>query len=396
MSFLLALLLAVQADPVRTGLEALRRDGFAPLRGKRVGLVTNHSAVDASGRSSIDILAAGKGFRLTALFSPEHGIRGKEDRKVDSSRDEKTGLPIHSLYGKTRRPTAEMLAGVDVLVFDIQDIGARYYTYITTMAFVMEAAKEHGKRVVVLDRPNPIGGAQVEGPILEKELTGKFIGYFPLPTRHGMTVGELAGLFNRDFGIGCRLEVVRVEGWKRAAYLDETPLPWINPSPNMTSLRAAIAYPGIGALEGTNLSVGRGTEKPFLWYGAPWIDGAKLCRTLNARGLKGVRFQEAVFTPRKIPGRPVYPYTDQACRGFEVDITDRRAFRPVRASIHILDALYRLHPEKLTFGRSCGMIGLRSIEADLKSGKAPAEIEDAWRPALDAFRKVRAARLLYE
>jgi len=329
---LLALVLPLlPAAGVKTGLEVLVRDGFRPLQGRRVGLVTNHTGVDASGRSGVDLLAAGKGFTLTALFSPEHGLRGTADENVDSGRDAKTGLPVHSLYGKTRKPTPEMLKDVDVLVFDLQDIGARYYTYCTTLALVMEAAKENDKLLIVLDRPNPTGGVEVEGPILEESLRGNFIGYFALPTRHGMTVGELARLYNAEFKIGCRLEVVRLEGWSRAQYYDETGLPWVNPSPNMRSLAAAIAYPGLGALEGTNLSVGRGSEKPFLWYGAPWVDGPALCRELESRKLPGVRWKPVRFTPEKQPGMPVYPHTGKECGGFEVELVDRTAFRPVAA-----------------------------------------------------------------
>ncbi len=394
---LLALLLPLfPAAGAKTGLEVLVRDGFRPLQGRRVGLVTNHTGVDASGRSGIDLLAAGKGFTLTALFSPEHGLRGTADENVDSGRDAKTGLPVHSLYGKTRKPTPEMLKDVDVLVFDLQDVGARYYTYCTTLALVMEAAKENDKLLVVLDRPNPIGGVEVEGPILEEGLRGNFIGYFALPTRHGMTVGELARLYNAEFKIGCRLEVVRLEGWSRAQYYDETGLPWVNPSPNMRSPAAAIAYPGLGALEGTNLSVGRGTEKPFLWYGAPWVDGAALCRELESRKLPGVRWKPVRFTPEKQPGMPVYPHTGKECGGFEVEIVDRAAFRPVAASLHVLDALYRLYPKDLAFGRSCTMIGLRSIEADLKAGRPPAEIEKSWQRDLDSFKAARKTVLLYE
>lgn len=395
MRLLLALLLLLPRAGVKTGLEVLVRDGFKPLQGKRVGLVTNHSAVDPSGASIIDLVAAGKGVTLTALFSPEHGIRGTEDANVAGGRDEKTGLPIHSLYGKTRKPTPEMLKDVDLLVFDIQDIGARYYTYSTTLALVMEAAKENDKAVLVLDRPNAIGGDAVEGPVLEESLRGAFIGYFALPTRHGMTLGELARLYNADFKIGCRLDVVKMEGWTRSMYFDDTGLPWINPSPNMRSLPAAVAYPGLGALEGTNLSVGRGTAKPFVWYGAPWIDGPALCAELNGRKLPGVRWKPVVFTPARQPGMPVYPHTDKECGGFEVVIVDRAAFRPVAASLHVLDALHRLHPKEFGFGKSCGMIGLRSIEADLKAGRAPAEIERAWQADLDAFKAARKKHLLY-
>lgn len=384
------------AGDVRSGLEALAEGGFRPLQGRRVGLVTNHSAVDARKRPAIDILAAGKGFTLAALFSPEHGIRGTEDAAVEGVRDEKTGLPIHSLYGKTRKPTPEMLRDVDILVFDIQDIGARFYTYITTMALVMEAAREHGKRVVVLDRPNPIGGLGVEGPVLEEKLRGQFIGYFPIPTRHGMTVGELALLFNKEFAIGCDLEVVKMEGWRRSMHLDETGLPWINPSPNMRSLEAAVHYPGLGALETTNLSVGRGTEKPFRIYGAPWVDGKKLCDDLNRRGLPGIRFVPTAFTPGRVPGMPVYPHTGKECRGFEAEITDRAAYRPVATALHVLDALHRLHPRDLVFGKSCGMLGRSSIEEELKGGKTPSEMEKSWQEELDRFVETRKSYLLYD
>jgi uncharacterized protein YbbC (DUF1343 family) len=391
----LLLLLLGGSAPVATGLEVLVRDGFKPLLGKRVGLVVNHSAIDARRAHAVDLLAAGKGFTLAALLSPEHGLRGTQDAQVDSGRDEKTGLPVHSLYGKHRKPTAEMLRGLDTLVFDIQDIGTRYYTYITTLAFVMEAAKEHGLEVVVLDRPVVVGGDAVEGPVLEESLRGEFIGYFPLPTRHGMTVGELAGLYNDAFGIGCRLTVVRMEGWSRPMLFDRTGLPWVNPSPNMRSLDAALAYPGLGALEGTNLSVGRGTDAPFLRYGAPWIDSDALSADLAARGLPGVRFKPVRFTPRRVPGMPVYPFTDLDCGGFELEIVDRAAFRPVRSALHVLDALHRRHPAELKFGKCPAMIGLKSIEADLRAGKSPAEIERAWQPGLDRFLELRKRALLY-
>lgn len=395
MQLLLAAFLCAQGSPVVTGLEALARDGFKPLQGKRVGLVTNHSGIDRSGASAIDLVHAGKGFRLTALFSPEHGIRGNVDAHVAGGKDEKTGLPLHSLYGKTRKPTPDMLKDVDVLVFDVQDIGCRYYTYVSTLALVMEAAKENDKEVVVLDRPNAIGGGAVEGPIQEEKLRGDFIAYFPLPTRHGLTVGELALLYNKEYKIGCRLEVVRLEGWKRSMYFDETGLPWVNPSPNMRSLPAAIAYPGLGALEGTSLSVGRGTEKPFVLFGAPWVDEAKLCADLNGRGLAGVRFKPARFTPKPQPGLPRYPHTGVECRGFEVEIADRHAFRPVAASLHAFDALHRLHPKEFTFAKAARMVGLSSIESDIKAGRAPAEIERAWQPELEKFKETRKAFLLY-
>jgi uncharacterized protein YbbC (DUF1343 family) len=377
---------------VLTGLERIDRDGFASLKADRVGLLVNHTSVDRRGRHLVD-LALAAGVKVTALFSPEHGIRGAADAEVASGRDAKTGLPVHSLYGKTKKPTAEMLREVDVVVFDLQDIGARYYTYISTLGLLLEAAKEHGKRVVVLDRPNPIGGDAVEGPIQDPELVGQFISWFPMPTRHGMTVGEIAGLFAEH--LGAKVEVVRMDGWKRPMFLDETGVPWVNPSPNMRSLEAALAYPGLGALEGTNLSVGRGTGRAFRLYGAPWVDGEKLCAELAARNLPGVRFKPAVFTPRLEPGFPKYPHTDEECRGFEVEIADRRAFRPVSAALHVLDVLRRLHPDRLKIGRAATMIGKASIEADLAAGKSPAEIERGWQAELDRFREVRAKHLSY-
>ncbi len=389
------LLLALALQEVRGGLDVLSRDGFAPLKGRRVGLVTNHSAIDRGGAHVIDRMAAAKEVRLLSLFSPEHGIRGASDAQVASGRDEKTGLPIHSLYGKTRKPTPEMLADLDLLVFDIQDVGARYYTYISTLGLVMEAAKEQGKAVWVLDRPNPIGGEAVEGPLQDDALVGQFISFFPMPTRHGMTVGEVARLFRAEPRMACALEVVKLEGWKRAMYFDETGLPWVNPSPNMRSLPAAIAYPGLGALEGTSLSVGRGTGRAFTIYGAPWVDAGRLCADLNARRLAGLRFQEVAFTPRLEPGFPKYPYTDQECRGFALEISDRRAFRPVAAALHVLDALHRLHPKEFTFSKACAMIGRASIEADLKAGRSPAEIEASWAEPLEAWKVRRAEVLMY-
>lgn len=389
------LLLALLAQDVRSGLDVLVRDGFAPLKGRRVGLVTNHSAIDRSRAHLIDLVAAAKDVKLVALFSPEHGIRGAADTQVASGRDEKTGLPIHSLYGKTRKPAPETLEDLDLLVFDIQDVGARYYTYISTMALVMEAAKERGKKLIVLDRPNPIGGEAVEGPIQDADLVGQFISHYPMPTRHGLTVGEIARLFNADPRMACGLEVVRVEGWKRAMYFDETGLPWVNPSPNMRSLPAAIAYPGLGALEGTSLSVGRGTGRAFTLYGAPWIDAKRLCEDLNGRGLPGVRFKETAFTPRLEAGFPKYPHTDLECRGFELEIQDRRAFRPVAAALHVLDALHRLHPREFTFAKACAMIGRASIEADLKAGVAPSKIEAGWQADLKAWSDKRSKLLLY-
>ncbi len=270
--------------PVMNGIDVLRADGFAPLVGKRVGLITNHTGIARDGTSTIDVLNGAKGVKLAALFSPEHGIRGVLDDKVASTSDEKTGLPIHSLYGETRRPTAAMLDGLDALVIDLQDIGARFYTYTTTMAYVLEEAAKQKLPVIVLDRPNPINGFQIEGPALDKSQLG-FTGYYaPMPIRHGLTMGELARLFNGENKIGADLTVIAAKNWQRDAWFDETALPWINPSPNMRNLIQATVYPGVGAIETTNISVGRGTDTPFEQLGAPWVDGPALADRAECAG----------------------------------------------------------------------------------------------------------------
>jgi uncharacterized protein YbbC (DUF1343 family) len=381
--------------PVLSGLEALAADGFAPLLGKRVGLVANHTARDRAGRSAIDLLRAAPGVSLTALFAPEHGLRGAADAPVASGIDERTGLKVYSLYGATRRPTAEMLREVDVLAFDMQDVGARYYTYATTLAYCLEAASEHGKAVLVLDRPNPIGGVAVEGPVLEPALRGGFAAHHALPTRHGLTLGEIALWYRGTRGLSCALEVVPARGWRRALHLDEAGLPWVDPSPNLRSLDAALHYAGLGALEGTNLSVGRGTETPFEIYGAPWVDGEALARALEERRLPGVRFRATGFTPRPLEGRPRYPYTGEACRGVRVEVTDRAAYPPVTAALHVADALLRLHPDRFRPGAFAGMIGRRDVEARLRAGEPPDAVAASWEEEIAAFRRERAPFLLY-
>src|SRR5436305_638140 len=281
---------------VRTGIDVLAAEGFARLKGRRVGLVTNHTGRAADGTPTIDLLAKADGVMLVALFSPEHGIRGELDEKVGDTTDAKTGLPVYSLYGERREPTADTLKGIDTLVYDVQDIGCRFYTYISTLGLVLEAAKEHRLRVVVLDRPNPIGGVAVEGPVRDPG-RGSFVAYHELPLRHGMTVGELATLFAAERTPGVELDVVRVDGWRRGDLYDRTGLTWRNPSPNMRHLTAALLYPGVGLLETTNVSVGRGTERPFEWVGAPWVDGRKLAAELARRDVPGVRFVPVSRTP---------------------------------------------------------------------------------------------------
>lgn len=380
-----------ETTPVMNGIDVLQADNFRLLRGKRVGLVTNQTGRSRAGASTIDLLYKADGVKLVALFSPEHGIRGVLDEKFDSSRDEKTGLPIHSLYGDTResfRPSAEMLQGIDTMVVDLQDVGVRFYTYITTTAYVMEEAAKRKIAVVLLDRVNPIDGYQIEGPTLDKDLLA-FVGYFPMPIRHGMTLGELAKLFNGENKIGADLTVVPLRGWRRDSWFDETGLPWVNPSPNMRNLVQATLYPGIGAIEATNLSVGRGTDTPFEHIGAPWIDGVRLAADLNARRIDGVRFYPESFTPAGSKFR------GETCQGVFMVVTDRLALRPVRVGVEIAAALHRLYPGQFQIEAAARLIGSREVIKRIQSGDDPAAIAASWAGDEARWRLLRARYLLY-
>lgn len=379
----------------RLGIDVLLEQRLDLLRGKRVALVTNATGVDRHLRSDIDRLAAHPDVALVALFGPEHGVRGdvQAGDKVASSRDAGTGLPVHSLYGEHREPTAAMLAGIDVIVFDIQDVGTRFYTYPYTLAGVMRAAKRAGIPVVVADRPDPLGGLRVEGPVLDPSLAS-FVGLFPIPLRHGMTLGELALLFNTEFGIGADLHVVAMEGWRRGEEPLREALPWVPPSPNMPTPDTALVYPGLGLLEGTNVSEGRGTTRPFEMLGAPWVDARALADRLNALRLPGARFRAAWFTPS------FSKHAGLACGGVQVHITDRAAFRPVRTGIAVLKALHEQHPKDFAFlsgdppffDRLSGVPWLR--EAILR-GDAIEAIEARWTPELRQFETLRQRYLLY-
>jgi len=328
--------------------------------------------------------------KLVRLFSPEHGIRGILDEQVPAEVDEKTKLPILSLYGDTRRPTDAMLEGLDAIVIDLQDIGARFYTYMTTMAYVMEEAAKRKLQVVVLDRPNPVNGWQVEGPALDKD-SASFVGYFPpMPIRHGMTLGELARLFNGENRIGADLNVVAMKNWRRDDWFDDTALPWISPSPNMRNMNEAALYPGIGAIEGTNVSVGRGTDTPFEHVGAPWIDGVQLADTLNARALPGVRFYPVRFTPASSK------YAGEECQGVFVIVTDRAALRPVRVGLEIASALARLYPRQYQLDLAARLFGSRDTLARVRTGDDPAAIAASWGAAESRWRLLRAKYLLYQ
>jgi uncharacterized protein YbbC (DUF1343 family)/CubicO group peptidase (beta-lactamase class C family) len=379
-----------KALPVQTGLDVLRAQAFAPLKGKRVGLVTNHTGRARDGATAIDLLFASKDVKLVALFSPEHGIRGVLDAKVPSEVDEKTKLPINSLYGDTQRPTAAMLEGLDAIVIDLQDIGARFYTYTTTTAYVMEEAAKRKLPVFVLDRPNPVDGWQVEGPALDRDSTG-FTGYFPaMPIRHGMTLGEMAKLFNGENKIGADLTVVAMKNWRRDDWFDDTTLPWINPSPNMRNMNEAALYPGIGAIEGTNVSVGRGTDTPFEHVGAPWIDGVQLSDALNARAVAGVRFYPVRFTPASSK------YANEECQGVFIIVTDRAALRPVRVGLEIASALSRMYPAQYQLDAAGRLFGSRDTLARVRSGDDPAAIAASWGAAEARWRRLRAKYLLYQ
>jgi uncharacterized protein YbbC (DUF1343 family)/CubicO group peptidase (beta-lactamase class C family) len=380
---------APQAKPaaVLSGIDVLRASGFEALRGKRVGLVTNHTGLARDGATTIDLLYGAKDVSLVRLFSPEHGIRGVLDANVPSTTDEKTGLTIYSLYGETRRPTPAMLEGIDTMVIDLQDIGTRFYTYMTTMAYVMEEAAKRKIAVVVLDRPNPINGFQIEGPTMDKSGLG-FTAYFPMPIRHGMTLGELARLFNGENRIGADLTVVQLKNWKRDLWFDATSLPWINPSPNMRNLIQATLYPGIGAIEGSNLSVGRGTDTPFEQLGAPWIDGVELSDALNARALPGIRFYPVRFTPASSK------YANEPCGGVFMVVTDRAAIRPVRVGLEIASMLRKLYGARFELESTERLFGLKEGLARVGADD-PADIASSWAVGEARWRLLRSKYLLY-
>ena len=374
---------------VSTGLEVLKAEDFARLKGLKLGVVTNHTGVDSQGNSIIDLLLGREDLRLVAIFAPEHGLSGKFEGAYSSSRLEGGELRVYSLYGETRKPRLQWLESLDALIFDIQDIGTRFYTYSTTMALCMKAAAEANIGFFVLDRPNPIGGLAVEGPVLEKSLQGNFIAYYPIPVRHGMTIGELARLFNEEFGIGASLEVVEMRGYNRAMYYDQTSLPWIDPSPNMRSLTAAFLYPGPGIAEAANLSVGRGTELPFELYGAPYVDGALLAEELNRIGIEGVTFKDTSFTPVS------HKYKGELCGGVRAVVTDRGRFRSLFAGMHLLSVLKKLYPERFDLSNIDRWIGRKEIKERIARGESVERIMWDWREALEKFLSVREKYLLY-
>lgn len=382
----------------RLGIEVLLQDEIDLIKDKRVGLITNPTGVDQNVTSIVDLLFNNPDVNLTSLYGPEHGVRGSAQagQYVEQYTDEKTGLPVYSLYGKTKKPTPEMLSNVDVLLFDIQDVGARFYTYIYTMALAMEAAKENNIPIIVLDRPNPISGTKVEGPVLEDKYSS-FIGEYPIPVRHGMTVGELAKLFNSEFNIGADLTVVEMEGWKRNMYFDETPSEWVLPSPNMPTLETAVVYPGAALIEGTNVSEGRGTTKPFELIGAPFINSDNLAAKLNSYKLPGVTFRAASFIPT------FSKHANVLSHGIQIHVTDRNAFKPFETGLYIVKTIHDMYPNDFQFRAPSAagisffdnLVGNGSIRADIEAGKSVEEMKAAWKTGLDEFNEIREKYLLY-
>ncbi len=377
-------------QPTLTGIDVLERDHFTLLEGRRIGLITNQTGVSIAGISTARLLHEAANLDLVALFSPEHGLEGKLDiSTIEDGKDATTGLKVFSLYGATRRPTSESLQGIDTLVFDIQDIGTRFYTYISTMGYAMQAAAEQNIRFVVLDRPNPINGLDVGGPVLDAGRES-FVGFHSLPIRHGMTVGELAYLFRHELKLTLDLQIVRVEGWRRADYFDRTNLWWVHPSPNMRAVNQALLYPGIGLLETTNLSVGRGTDTPFELLGAPWLDGRRLARQLNAAGLRGVGFVPRRFTPT------ASKFHGETCEGVSIVIADRSACDPMEIGWEVARQLHQLYPETWEMGAYDRLLGDERTFGAIAAGVARSDIMAGYQEELNEFLVRRAAWLLYD
>jgi uncharacterized protein YbbC (DUF1343 family) len=377
-----------RAGRVQTGLETLEAEKFASLRGKRVGLISNHTGLDSQGRSTVELLAHAPGVQLVALFSPEHGIAGHADEKVSSSKDASTGLPVYSLYGEHLRPTDDMLKGIDALVFDVQDAGVRFYTYTTTMGYCMEEAAKRGIKFYVLDRPNPLGGEIVEGPMLDAEKTS-FVAYFPLPVRYGLTIGELAQLLNTENHISVDLHVVRMKNWHRNYFFESTGVRWIPPSPNLRTLKGSILYPGLEILQNAGVSVGRGTESPFEEFGAPWLDGEEIAAELNAKDLAGLHFANQPFVP--VSGL----YAGQRCGGVGIKITDRASVRSMRMGLEIAAVLLKKYPTHFDAAKMVDLLGNDESVRLLQAGTPPEQIVASWAKDLAAFDIVRRKYFMY-
>ena len=378
-----------RAGRVQTGLDVLESEKFAPLRGKHIGIITNHTGLDSREKSTIDVLAHAPGVQVVAIFTPEHGLGGQVDERVSSGRDRLTGLQVFSLYGETLRPTDEMLKGVDTLVFDIQDAGVRFYTYTTTMAYCMEEAAKRHIAFYVLDRPNPIGGEIIEGPVLDADKTS-FVAYFPIPIRYGLTVGELAQFFNSENHIGADLHIIAMKNWHRNYFFESTGLRWIPPSPNLRTLKGSIVYPGLEILQNSGVSVGRGTEAPFEEFGAPWMDGEKVASALNAVHLPGLKFVAQPFIP--VNGL----YAGRRCGGVGIRIGDRAVVRAITAGLEIALLLQKMYPSDFEVSKTIFLLGNATTVQKLKDGVPASEIVASWQPALAEYDKTRRRYFLYK
>ena len=387
---------------VTLGIDRLLEQDSGLISGQRIGLVSNPASIDGNFQHTADRLLDGADATLVALFGPQHGFRSDvQDNMIETphGHDGRRDVPVYSLYSETREPTGEMLRDVDVLVVDLQDVGTRVYTFIYTMANCMRAAARHGVRVVVCDRPNPIGGTDVEGSLLRTEWAS-FVGQFPIPLRHGLTIGELARLFNDEFGVGCALDVVALEGWRREMYYDETGLPWIIPSPNLPTLDSSIVYPGAVLFEGTMLSEGRGTTRPFELIGAPWIDGERLAEAMNQRGLPGVHFRPVFFEPT------FQKHARETCGGCQIHVTDRRSFKPVRTSVELLAEFQHESPARFAWRQPPYeyestkepidiLYGSDALRRTVDGGGDVSALIASWSGDEERFRKQRERYLLY-
>jgi uncharacterized protein YbbC (DUF1343 family) len=380
---------SARAGRVQTGIDVLEAQKFATLRGKRIGIITNHTGLDAQGKSTIDLLTHAQGVQVVALFSPEHGLAGRLDEKVTSGKDPATGLPVHSLYGENRRPTDEMLQGVDALVFDIQDAGVRFYTYTATMGYCMEEAAKRHIAFYVLDRPNPIGGEIVEGPMLDADKTS-FVAYYPLPVRYGLTIGELAQLFNTENHLNVDLHVIAMKNWHRNYFFESTGVRWVPPSPNLRTLKGAVTYAGLEILQNAGVSVGRGTETPFEQFGAPWMEGDKVAAALNSAQLPGLKFVAQSFIP--VSGL----YMGRRCGGVSIRIGERGAIRVMRLGIEIAALLEKMYPEEFEVEKTITLLGNAETVQKLKDGVPAAEIVKSWQSLLAEFEPTRRRYFLYK
>jgi len=387
---------------VLSGLEVIRKQNFTPIKGRTIGLVVNPASLDSQFTSTVEVFLNAPGVKVGALFGPQHGIRGEtQDNMIEweGFRDKPTGLPVYSLYGKNREPLREMMQGIDCLVIDLPDVGARYYTFVWTLALCLRACKKYAKACVVLDRPNPINGVAMEGPVLDPRFSS-FVGLYPLPIRPGMTMGEIACYLNREFSINCELTVIPLEGWRRAMWFDGTSIPWVMPSPNMPTLDTAIVYPGMCLLEGTNISEGRGTTRPFEIFGKPGVDPDELVKRLTGEDLPGVRFRPLYFQPT------FQKYQGEICGGAQIHVTDRNSFLPVLTGVAVIRTMYYMCPESFFWKHPPYEYEEEKLPIDILAGTDELRLQIEYRSSLeeiagsgqeklDCFREVRKPYLLY-